>query len=110
MSNLHVETSSSQFARYDNRSLSDIGQPEHRPRKVPAVPDLRFEKVYVKTVRQYIRIERSAIQDVQEGEKGKAVSRISEVPQEVVQVNWGGIVLVTLRDQLLSPLIQGILW
>jgi len=92
----------------------------HRAR-LPVIPDLRFEYSYLRSIRQYIEfqlptdspgresIEREAPEDpsyVQvdhmEKIKGKA--------KEVVHIQWNRVAWVTMRDQVISPLLQGALW
>ena len=38
------------------------------------------------------------------------ISRIDTVPINVVHVDWSGVAWITLRDQFISPLLQGALW
>jgi len=54
----------------------------HRPR-LPAIPDLRFEYSYLRSIHRHI-----------DGPDPK----------------WGQIAWVTLRDQILAPMLQGTIW
>ncbi|EPT02192.1 hypothetical protein FOMPIDRAFT_1022991 [Fomitopsis schrenkii] len=83
------------------------------PRRVPAVPDLRFEQSYLSSIRPYVHIERSSSSEGQNSAdqkgKGKAVAvQVDEpVTTEVITIQWGRVAWVTTRDQILSPFLQG---
>ena len=104
---------------------------------LPVIPDLRFESSYVRSVRRYIDIERvgpstdptdedilTLIGDDYEkvdtasdsdGQNTKSSSEGGGVaarggPSEIIRVQWKSVIWVTLRDQLISPLVQGALW
>ena len=87
-------------------------------RRIPPVPDLRFEYSYLRSVRQYVQLERPAPPQTSEKGKEKALDVDEEQEEqlavtggdEVVHVQWGRILWVTTRDQILSPLLQGALW
>lgn len=86
----------------------------HSRRRIPAVPDLRFEYSYLRSVRAYVHIERLEASGHRD-EKGKGVARDDETlallePREVVTVQWGKIIWITMRDQVISPLLQGAVW
>ncbi|KAH9933046.1 uncharacterized protein B0H18DRAFT_870951 [Fomitopsis serialis] len=72
---------------------------------MPAVPDLRFEQSYLASVKPYVHIERSlAEQPAVDGKgKGKAV----DAQATVVTVQWGRVMWITTRDQIISPFLQG---
>ncbi|KDR80195.1 hypothetical protein GALMADRAFT_242475 [Galerina marginata CBS 339.88] len=100
----------------------------HKTRGLPAIPDLRFESSYVRSVQGYVSVERvdrasfDVDLDGQEGRededfetvdagsrresKGKAVVR----KEEKITVQWNKVLWVTVRDQVVSPLLQGALW
>ncbi|KAI8969789.1 hypothetical protein BD414DRAFT_502658 [Trametes punicea] len=89
-------------------------------RRIPPVPDLRFEYSYVRSVAPYVHVERTTpeVVPVEHNEKGKAKA-LSEAEvttnapsraTEVVRVDWDRILWVTMRDQVISPLVQGALW
>ncbi|KAH8102986.1 hypothetical protein BXZ70DRAFT_872906, partial [Cristinia sonorae] len=73
------------------------------------LPDLRFEYSYLRSIRQYVHVERKPASrnngdvllpsDAEELERG-----------DIIRVQWGQIVWVTMRDQVLSPLVQGAVW
>lgn len=88
-----------------------------RSRRIPPVPDLRFEYSYLRGVSQYISLERvSAKTGASEKGKEKAVEEEEAAEtlvaegREVVHVQWGPVLWVTTRDQIISPLLQGALW
>ncbi|KAI0731075.1 hypothetical protein C8Q76DRAFT_793173 [Earliella scabrosa] len=88
-------------------------------RRIPPVPDLRFEYSYLRGVSQYVRLERVP---AKVGEKGKekavagdeggegAEVDLAVGAGEVVHVQWGRLLWITTRDQVISPLLQGALW
>ncbi|KAI0822978.1 hypothetical protein BC628DRAFT_1326056 [Trametes gibbosa] len=83
-------------------------------RRIPPVPDLRFEYSYVRSVAPHVHIEQAASPPPSTSEKGKekAVEGLVLESQgrEVVRVEWGRILWITTRDQVISPLLQGALW
>lgn len=92
-------------------------------RRIPPVPDLRFEYSYVRSVAPYVHIEQVSSEQasIPTSEKGKekAVEGVDAVEPttgatrqvtDVVRVDWGRIVWITTRDQVISPLVQGALW
>ncbi|EIW55309.1 uncharacterized protein TRAVEDRAFT_153692 [Trametes versicolor FP-101664 SS1] len=92
-------------------------------RRIPPVPDLRFEYSYVRSVAPYVHIEQMSSEQasIPTSEKGKekAVEGVDAVEPttgatrqvtDVVRVDWGRIVWITTRDQVISPLVQGALW
>ncbi|TFY76027.1 hypothetical protein EWM64_g7983 [Hericium alpestre] len=76
----------------------------HRRRRVrPAIiPDLRFEPTYLKRIAPHVHVERHAA-DMPEKGKGKQGA-------ETITVDWGKVLWITTRDQVISPLLQGIVW
>jgi hypothetical protein len=79
--------------------------PERRAAAIPPVPDLRFEYTYLKNIRPHVHIEHSS----NEAKKG-ADSSESSATNEVVHVEWSSVLWITLKEQLISPLVQGALW
>ncbi|KAI0764613.1 hypothetical protein BD413DRAFT_482542 [Trametes elegans] len=89
-------------------------------RRIPPVPDLRFEYSYVRSVAPYVHIQQAAPEGdgVQLSDKGKEKAAegqeregdVAHTPKEVVRVDIGSILWVTTRDQVISPLLQGALW
>ncbi|KAI0742750.1 hypothetical protein C8Q80DRAFT_1108991 [Daedaleopsis nitida] len=91
-------------------------------RRIPPLPDLRFEYSYLRGVAQYVRLERPHSQAAAPNttsNKGKEKAAIGEGEAgedvqlsggEVVHVQWGRVLWITTRDQVLSPLLQGAVW
>ena len=86
-------------------------------RRMPPVPDLRFEYSYLRSVSQYVHLEqRSAsgkgkAKEKEEAEgEGENEDEAVLAGSEVVRVEWGRVLWITTRDQLISPLLQGALW
>ncbi|KAG9313449.1 hypothetical protein JVU11DRAFT_5772 [Chiua virens] len=82
------------------------------------IPDLRFEQVYLKRIQGCIHVEPIA-QDVREkvGVQPDAEFTASthampliNSSQQIVRVDWGQIAYITFRDQVMMPLLQGVLW
>lgn len=80
---------------------------EGKPRM--AVPDLRFEQSYMRSVKPYIHLEARP-----EGHTAHSarvdVLPIVDAERQIARVDWGKLVWVTTRDQLISPFLQGALW
>lgn len=116
------------------------GYPAHKhtpyPRaRLPVIPDLRFEYSYLRSVRPYVQIERSSSasmpMDVHPVDPAHEYERIN-IPgdqketegndktlfptpilasdSEIIHVQWGKVIWITVRDQVVSPLLQGALW
>jgi hypothetical protein len=47
--------------------------------------------------------------DIKEGE-AVVVRPASSGPREIIRVQWKSVIWVTVRDQVISPLLQGALW
>ena len=104
--------------------------------RLPVIPDLRFEYSYLRSVRPYIHIERSTsasvltdvhpvgpasedheyerinIPGTQKETEGndKAFFPTPIFASEIIHVQWGKVIWITVRDQVISPLLQGALW
>lgn len=72
------------------------------------IPDLRFEYTYLKRVRPYVHVQRRT-EEKYTDEKEEGAAEDTE-GQEVVTVEWGKVIWITTRDQVISPLLQGALW
>ena len=106
--------------------------PDSRSR-LPVIPDLRFEYSYLRSVLPYIDIERSTpapvLTDVHHVDPAHGYERINLpgdlketdgneenlfptpiLASEIIHVQWGKVIWITVRDQVLSPLLQGALW
>lgn len=82
-------------------------------RRVPAlpIPDLRFEHTYLKNIRPHIRVEHTEEQASESliQEKSEETHDIL-TPRDVVHVAWGKMIWITTKEQIISPLVQGVLW
>lgn len=98
----------------------DIEHEVSRTRKRLPIPDLRPEQVYLKRIQHCIHIEPVA-RDVKEKETVVEtedtefttfthVTSLIHSSQQVVRVDWGKVAYITLRDQVMMPLLQGMLW
>lgn len=105
------------------------GQAIHRPspgsdslHKLPAIPDLRFEQSYMLSIAPYVHWRDSSSSSTSasgmRSEKGKAVENAALVSAaeadvqavEVVSIEWNRVIWITVRDQVISPLLQGTIW
>ena len=105
----------------------------HPHSRLPVIPDLRFEYSYLRSVRPFVRIERSTsasvLTDTQPIDPAHEYERINipgdqketeeddktlfptPIPaSEIIHVQWGNVIWITVRDQVISPLLQGALW
>ena len=91
------------------------------------IPDLRFEYSYLGSVQRYITIRRSTdggesrgttvgkstyeeLGGAEDVEQERSLITTAHAPSEIIAVDWGGVAWITARDQVISPLLQGILW
>ncbi|KAI1788650.1 hypothetical protein LXA43DRAFT_1024467 [Ganoderma leucocontextum] len=90
-------------------------------RRIPPMPDMRFEYSYLRGVRQCVQLERPERPKTSEKGKEKAADVEGDEQEdededeqlgtgEVVQVQWSRILWITTRDQVISPLLQGAVW
>ncbi|GFZ46242.1 hypothetical protein JCM24511_04489 [Saitozyma sp. JCM 24511] len=122
----------------DSDSDSEYGVDEHlrgerRARRegrkrvraaMPPMPDLRFEQSYLLSIRPFLtpRPTRHAVADrgpvpVDEKKGGAGASLLEPAQDDAVfhwgrevDVDWRMVSWVTIRDQVISPLVQGALW
>ena len=102
----------------------DLEDEGYSTRKRLPIPDLRFEQVYLKRIQDCIHVE-PVTRDAKE--KGRAqpaevdmqdaeftaythVTPLVNSSQRIVRVDWGKILYITFRDQVMMPLLQGMLW
>jgi len=140
MSALPVTFHQPKHARPEASHSSHGGSPVGR---LPAIPDLRFEYSYLRSIQPYVHVERNGSQAEpthaelldraflaegfetldatlgipgKEKEEGfaegdvKVVNPSAPGPSEIITVQWKKILWVTMRDQVISPLLQGALW
>lgn len=93
---------------YDDHRAPGGLHSSHKRRQriaVPAIPDLRFEHTYLRNVRKHVHVER-----VKAHIHEKAEVQAYPPGAEVVHVAWGNVLWITFKEQVISPLIQGLLW
>ena len=111
----HDELSDSDFIDYPEHYDDDDDDP-HRARSLAMlpIPDLRFEQSYLKSIKAFVHIEQTSVSNESrklEGQEiGKDVTPIVDSSHQLVKIDWGKVVWVTFRDQIISPLFQGALW
>lgn len=100
---------------YLRRSLEREHERERRGRTVP-LPDLRFEQSYLRSLAPYLRVERAPHSQLRDPKgKGKAAEVEDEdgaslgPTGEAVHIEWGPVLWITARDQIISPLAWGVL-
>ncbi len=105
------------LAQSRSRHESEHRELVHRQRRVPPIPDLRFEWSYFRSIRPYVHLERSqTFIPRSSDEKGKGIAVDFEeeqqdvVANEDIRIQWGQILWVTTKDQILSPFLQGTAW
>lgn len=96
-------THESHRPRYERRD-----EPLNRTPGLPPLPDLRFEATYVKSVKPYVHLDLPRTPHHESDEKTLSISNGERL--EVVRVDWGNVLWITLRDQVLSPFAQGAIW
>lgn len=66
--------------------------------------DLRFEQTYLKSIAPHVRLTTPA---PDENEKRGDLVR----PRgQQLDIRWGNAIWITTRDQILAPLLQGVIW
>ncbi|THV04709.1 hypothetical protein K435DRAFT_580433, partial [Dendrothele bispora CBS 962.96] len=73
------------------------------------IPDLRYEYSYVRSIRRYVHNLYEKSRKKEKTDVGVVVQPETR-PSEVITVQWAPLLWVTIRDQVLGPLIQGCVW
>ncbi|KAH7868894.1 uncharacterized protein C8R40DRAFT_803437 [Lentinula edodes] len=98
----------------DRRSTAAHSRPHF-----PPLPDLRFEVTYLQSIKPYIRFHHRPANAKTKIPNFAGIDQITsmktESPQllereELIEIEWMGVLWITVRDQIISPLIQGTLW
>ncbi|KAH7886922.1 hypothetical protein F5I97DRAFT_1936517 [Phlebopus sp. FC_14] len=114
------------FPGYPSHSRHDDNEEETSLRRRLPIPDLRFEQTYLTRIHACLHIEPIS-EDPEDSEKKLVcstvgseeetayvatthVSPLVNSAQQVTRIDWGQVAYITLRDQVLMPLLQGILW
>ena len=122
---------------YHHHSKHTHGGNRHQthPPRLPVIPDLRFEYSYLRSIGPYVSVERISARSTMNvelvaeddyislGAEGKEKEVLEEdkrvvklqstmvsSPREIIHLQWQKIFWVTLRDQVISPFLQGALW
>lgn len=83
------------------------------------IPDIRFEQTYLSRVQTCLHVEEIAGRggDVDSpsstDDSFTAATHVSPVitsSQQITHVYWGKLAWITVRDQVIMPLLQGMLW
>lgn len=111
MPNLFTDSSGYIRTDYDLHA-KHLDEEEPRPRRKLPIPDLRFEQTYLSRIRGCLHIEP---QTAPISEDGDYVAVTHVVPlinpsQQVISIDWWNVAYITWRDQVMMPLLQGILW
>lgn len=88
----HVKHNSSVRTSYKDTSTPSLGL------------DLRFEQTYLKSIAPHVRLT-TPVPD--ENEKR---GHVSHLQGQQLDIKWGRVIWITTRDQVLTPMFQGILW
>ena len=94
---------------HEHETHHGLNRAHHVP--ILPIPDLRFEHTYLKNIRPHVQVAHVDAQVSQStsGEKGSEFHE-SSGSREVVRVSWGNVIWVTTKEQVLSPLVQGVIW
>ena len=121
------------YLRKDQRMITQHKKVVQQILVLGYISDLRFEYSYLRSVLPYIQIERSSsasiLTDVHPTDPAHEYERInipgdqketegtdktlSPTPvhtPEIIHIQWGKVIWITVRDQVVSPLLQGALW
>lgn len=101
---------------HDSRQQA-IFRPQSSPLHIAAIPDLRFEQSYLRSIAPYlhdttpstVKRRSSNADGKSSGEEKHATAEVS-VAEEKLRIDWLRVGWITTRDQVISPLLQGALW
>ncbi|KAG6330529.1 hypothetical protein ID866_8562 [Astraeus odoratus] len=91
----------------------DIDHEEPRSRRRLPIPDLRFEQAYLSRIRGCLHIESPTPHSLSEDAEYTAVTHVVPLvspSQQVTRIDWRNVAYITFRDQVVMPLLQGMLW
>ncbi|KAG2041255.1 hypothetical protein BDR03DRAFT_991176 [Suillus americanus] len=83
------------------------------------IPDIRFEQTYLSRVQTCLHVEEIAGKGggvdppLSTDDSFTAATHVSPVitsSQQITRIDWGKLAWVTVRDQVIMPLLQGMLW
>ena len=98
----------SHFPDFSHDEHDSRGQAVLHPHPhLPAIPDLRFEQSYLKSIAPYINVRHTA----QPPSSEPPSTNEEDVGEQLaVIIDWRGVAWITTRDQIISPLVQGAVW
>ncbi len=77
----------------------------------PPIPDFRFEASYLKAIGPFVRWSqpwtRQVNTHINDSDDDECRERLSD---GTVSLRWSGVLWVTIRDQVMLPVVQGTLW
>ncbi|KAH6917929.1 hypothetical protein BKA70DRAFT_1088035 [Coprinopsis sp. MPI-PUGE-AT-0042] len=108
-------------------SLDHQGAARSTTRPVLPIPDLRFEYSYLRSVRPFVKLLRTAALpstvtkahggdegfesiEKETSENGEQASVTALPKSETLDIQWKRVIWVTARDQFMAPFLQGALW
>ncbi|KII84273.1 hypothetical protein PLICRDRAFT_358975 [Plicaturopsis crispa FD-325 SS-3] len=97
----------------DNDDLPGSSKTHAALTRLPVIPDLRFEQSYLRSIAAYVHVspgDETHAKDAAWRRESGEVAALPSPAHRVVSIDWGNVVWVTARDQVLSPLLQGALW
>ncbi|KAF4564705.1 hypothetical protein EYR36_002644 [Pleurotus pulmonarius] len=87
----------------------------HHPARIPAIPDLRFENSYLRSIRPFFYVRRIYVApdakepDYDHADVALAASHKAAISEEII-IDWAKVLWITTRDQVISPFLQGAVW
>ncbi|KAF9076807.1 hypothetical protein BDP27DRAFT_1254657 [Rhodocollybia butyracea] len=97
------------FHEYKHQYPTRNNNDRHERHRRPPIPDLRFEISYLRSIQPYIHFRSLKPAQKPEG-KGERKVKQGSGKTEPANIEWGHVLWITLRDQVMSPLFQGALW
>ena len=99
-----------------HRNLTEDLEAAHRIRL--SIPDIRFEQTYLSRVLSCLHVEQipgraGDVNSPSSSDPFSAATHVSPVitsSQQITRIDWGKLVWITVRDQVIMPLLQGMLW
>lgn len=99
-----------------HRDLNEDLETGHRIR-LP-IPDIRFEQTYLSRVQTCLHVEQITgtggdVNSPSSSDPFTVATHVSPIitsSQQITRIDWGKLAWITVRDQVIMPLLQGILW
>ncbi|KAJ8586341.1 hypothetical protein M405DRAFT_823509 [Rhizopogon salebrosus TDB-379] len=108
------------FSDHITRKRRDLNEgPEAGHRIRLPIPDIRFEQTYLSRVLTCLHVEQitgrgSNVDSPSSSDDpftaATHVSPIITSSQQITRIDWGKLAWITVRDQVIMPLLQGMLW